>query len=120
MLCVFSLYGCKSVFVVDSQPAVIPQHTTESIAEIRSIVNQAFNDTQVIIAKTAFSKNNRLLLVRKKQFGPDGRVIQTRVDEEPIILELHIKGDNCYLSFLKTNKQYQLKHASCDKFNPIK
>ncbi|PCJ50896.1 MAG: hypothetical protein COA74_00015 [Gammaproteobacteria bacterium] len=119
ILSMYSLYGCTAFSTADSLPAVIPQHTDESIAEIRSIVNQTFNGNQVTIAKTVFNKNNRLILERKKLIGPDGKVIQTRVDQEPVIIELSILGKNCYLTFLKTNKQHQLKHAPCIIFSHL-
>ena len=107
--------GCKTVSMAETIPAVILTHTDASIAELRSTVIQALNGTQVTIAKSAFNSSNRLILERKTAIGPDGMSIQTRVDEKPIIFELYLIEDNCYLIDLRDNKQYHLKQASCSK-----
>ncbi len=108
-----TLQGCKTQPVKDSVAAVIPVHTTDSIAELRKIVDKAVHGTPVIIAKTAFNKSNKLILQRKKVIGPDGRPLQTRVDEEPIIFELFITGDTCFVKDLRTNETFQLQQAIC-------
>ena len=109
------LTGCKTVSMAETIPAVILTHTDASIAELRTTVIQALNGTQVVIAKSAFNNSNRLILQRKTAIGPDGRSIQTRVDEKPIIFELYLIQEKCYLTDLRDNKRYQLKQASCSK-----
>ncbi|MCP4413192.1 MAG: hypothetical protein GY808_11585 [Gammaproteobacteria bacterium] len=108
-----TIQGCKTQPAMDSVAAIIPMHTTQSIAELRKIVDKALHGTPVTIAKTAFNKSNKLILQRKKVIGPDGRPIQTRVDEEPIIFELFITGDSCLVKDLRTNETFQLQQATC-------
>jgi len=105
--------GCKTVSSENRTTAVITNHTNASITELRTVVGKALHGTPVTIAKTAFNKSNRLLLERKKIKGPDGRMIDTRIDEEPIIFELYLKENTCYLKYLKTGEQFQLEHANC-------
>jgi len=108
-----TVQGCKTQLTKDSVAAVIPVHTTDSIAELRKIADKALHGTPVVIAKTAFNKSNKLVLQRKKVIGPDGRSIQTRVDEEPIVFELFITGNSCFVLDLRTNETYQLQQATC-------
>lgn len=115
VLSIATLYGCKTSSAEDYSAAVIPTHTAESITELRAVVDRALNGTKVTIAKTALTKSSRLILQRKKSIGPDGRVIQTKVDEPPIIFELYIEGNSCFLQFNKTRKKYLLKKANCIK-----
>ncbi len=105
--------GCKTVSSENMATAVITNHTDESITELRSVVKKALHGTPVMIANTAFNKSNRLVLERKKIKSPDGRVIDTRTNEEPIIFELYLKENTCYLKYLKTGEQFQLKQANC-------
>ena len=70
LLCILSLYGCKTIQAKNSIAAVIPKHTAESIAEIRSIITKALNGVPVTISGSAFSKTNKLILERKKNNGP--------------------------------------------------
>ncbi len=108
-----TIQGCDTQPVKDSVAAVIPVHTTDSIAELRKIVYKTVHGTPVTIAKTAFNKSNKLILQRKKVIGPDGKPIQTRVDEEPIIFQLFITGDSCFVKDLRTNETFQLQQATC-------
>ena len=116
-LCVCAFQGCKTISANDSVAAVIPNHTVESITEIRAVIDKALHGTPVTIAKTAFNNSNKLFLERKKIIGPDGRVIQTRVDEEPIVFELLIIENTCFLRYLRTNENFPLKQAVCSKLD---
>jgi len=113
MLLIGLLMGCKTMSAQEHLAAFIPLHTNESITELRTVVTKALHGTVVTIAKTAFNKSNRLILERKKSRGPDGRIINTRVDEEPYIFELLLIGENCYLHYLKQNQKFILNSANC-------
>ena len=115
LLCILSLYGCKTIQATNPIAVVIPKHTTESIAEIRSIITNALNGVPVTISGSAFSKTNKLILERKKIMGPDGRVIQTTIVQEPIIFEIFIIEDTCYLKSLGNHGSFQLTQAKCVK-----
>lgn len=115
LLWIFSLYGCKTIQATNSIAAVIPKHTTESIAEIRSTIRNALNGVPVTISDSAFNKSNKLLLERKKIMGPDGRVIQTKIDQQPIIFEIFMIDNSCYIKLISNPENYPLTSASCVK-----
>ncbi|MCP3675373.1 MAG: hypothetical protein GY829_12985 [Gammaproteobacteria bacterium] len=109
--------GCKTMSNQEPLAALIPLHTNESITELRSVVTKALYGTSVTIAKTAFNNSNRLILERKKIRAADGRVIDTRVDQEPYIFELWLINGDCYLHYQKNSQKYLLKSASCSLLN---
>lgn len=109
------LYGCKTILTKSPVAAVIPEHTTESIAEIRALIGNALNGIPVTISDSVFNTSNKIILERKKVMGPDGRVIQTRIDQKPIIFEIFIVENICYLNSLDDHESYQIKKATCLK-----
>jgi len=114
-LCVYALQGCKTIPTNNSIAAIIPVHTTESFAELKSVIGKALNDVPITISNTAFNNSNKLILERKKAMGPDGRMIQTRVDQQPIVFELFIIESSCYLKRSQNSERFPLALAKCIK-----
>lgn len=113
VLAFVSLISCRSMSSMEEVEAVINEHTTESLAELRKAVAEAINQRPVTIAKTAFVNSSRLLLTIKKPIGPDGRPIHTGIDEPPIELKLFINKNQCYFRNQQTKQEFELTKASC-------
>lgn len=105
--------GCAALFKGEVVPARIPVHSPESLAELRQAAKTLLNDREAVIAASAFTKSSRLKLTRKPIRGPNGRIIQTRVDEKPVIFELTLAGPDCYLSRPDTNSKIRLTRSVC-------
>lgn len=110
---VLLLTGCSALMKGELVPARIPVHTPESLAELRQTAKTLLNDKEAVIAASAFTKSHRLILSRKPIRDPNGRIIQTRVDEEPISFELFLTGKDCYLVRPDTGSKIRLTRAEC-------
>ena len=108
-----SLTGCKLSTGSQETAARIPVHSQESLVELRQSARMILGERNVIIAANAFSKSHRLIIQRKPIRSPDGRLIDTRVDEKPFILELYIKGNACFLRNTGTGQEVRLIRADC-------
>ena len=108
-----NVISCSSASSRENIDAVILKHTAESLNELRRVVAEAVNQRPVTIAKTAFVNSSRVLLTIKKPIGPDGRPIQTLVDEKPIELRLFISGKKCFIRNQKTLLELELTLANC-------
>ena len=105
--------GCQSMPFASSQSATIPVHSQESLVELRQAVKQLLNGRDVLVSASAFTKSNRLIIQRKPIIGPGGRVIDTRVDEKPMIFELVMADDECYVKRMDTEQTIRLTRANC-------
>ena len=105
--------GCQSFPMTSSTSATIPVHSQESLVELRQVVKQLFNNRDVLVAASAFTQTNRLIIQRKPIIGPGGRVIDTRVDEQPIFLELYLADGECYVKRIDTGQSIRLTRAKC-------
>ena len=107
------LSGCQSLPLSAPGPARISAHSQESLVELRQAVKTLLNGRDVLVAASAFTKSDRLIIQRQPIRGPGGRVIDTRVDESPIIFRLFLKGGDCYVRRLDTEQAIQLFRANC-------
>ena len=96
-----------------SQKATLKEATSGAIEEAQSVIRKALNQEDVPLSQRLFQDNYRVLIERKKAIGPDGRPIQTRVDEPPIIFELYKQGESCFILDTRNQKQYKLTQANC-------
>ena len=109
----FLFYGCQSFPLTSSSSATIPVHSQDSLVELRQAVKKLLNGRDVLVAASAFTKSSRLIIQRKAIKGPGGRVIDTRVDEKPIIFELYMADDQCFLKRTDTEQSIRLRLANC-------
>ena len=110
------LGGCKAATTNQGSetPAIIPVHSQDSLSELRMTIKRALNDTSILIGTKAFNKSSRLLIERRPIKGPNGRIIDTRTTEEPIIFNLVLDGNRCYLIDTRNSNRYQLLTAKCE------
>jgi len=107
------LTACGCTATAKESAAHIPAHSEESLAELRQSAKILFNGREIAINASAFSKSSQLLMQRKAIRSVDGQVIDTRVDEPPFILELFLRGEDCYLRNKETAKEVRLVKAQC-------
>lgn len=111
------LTGCKAATVSSPEtPARISVHSQESLKELRTTIKTALNDRDTLIGTTAFTKSSRLMITRKPIIGPNGRIIDSMVDEEPIIFRLIMQNSRCYLIDTRNSDRYELRQAKCEPF----
>ena len=109
------LTGCKTATLSSSEsPARIPVHSQESLKELRATIKTALNDRDTLIGTTAFTTSPRILITRRPIKGPNGRVIDTRVEEAPIVFRLLLKNKRCYLVDTRNSERYELRRAKCE------
>jgi len=107
--------GCKNLIAEQPVKATLTNPTEKTLQQIRKTIKQALNGREITIADSVFSNSHRLLLDRKKHIGPDGRPIQTGVDEEPIVFELYKDKTKCFILDLRNQKRFLLKDVACKK-----
>jgi len=107
------LVACEMASASKESAAQIPTHSEESLAELKQSARTLFGGREVSIGANAFSNSNQLLIQRKAIRLPDGSVIDTRVDESPITLELVLRGEGCYLRNKNTAEEVHLIKAEC-------
>ena len=113
LLSLLGMTGCQTVQMNDRSAAKIPVHSQESLIELRQAVKKLMNDRDILIAASAFTKSDKLIIQRRPIRGPGGRVIDTRVDEQPIIFNLFIEDGSCYLLNNNTDATVRLSRANC-------
>ncbi len=107
--------GCQNLMAESPKKAVLNDSSSATVEEVHSIIKDALNQRVSNLSKTIFSKSHRVLIKRKKAIGPDGRPIQTRVDEPPIIFELYKLGEECFILDVRNQKRYTLSKANCSE-----
>ncbi len=107
------LVGCQILSDDGAIAAKIPVHSQESLVELRQSVNALFNGRDVLIAASAFNDSGRLIIQRKPIRDPAGRVIDTRIDEEPITLRLYLQNGDCYIKRDDKPDSIRLYRANC-------
>ena len=112
MLMPLLMTGCKFATTSQETAARIPVHSQESLVELRQSARMLFSDREIIISANAFSKTNQLIIQRKAIRAPDGRLIDSRVDEQPFILELYLREGGCYLRNTTTSREVRLIRAT--------
>lgn len=109
------LTGCKTATLSSPETAArIPVHSQESLKELRATIKTALNDRNTLIGTTAFTTSPRLMITRRPIKGPNGRVIDTRVDETPIVFRLMLQNSRCFLVDTRSSKRYELRRAKCE------
>jgi len=108
-----ALTGCKTIELASATPAVIPEHNPESLLEIKGVITKALNGREATIGKTPFNSNHRLLIQRKLARDNSGQVIRTRVDEAPIIFELYLSNNICYVLDTRNQAKHVLSTVKC-------
>ena len=109
----FITLGCQTTPYAGSRSATIAVHSQESLVELRQAVKELLNGREVLVSASAFTKSNRLIIQRKAIKGPGGRIIDTRVDEEPLIFELFAADGQCYVMRKDTEQIKPLARANC-------
>ena len=116
LLALFLMTGCKAATTnqVTDTPARIKVHSQASLAELRATIRTALNNRDVLIASNAFTTSSRLIISRKPIKGPDGRIIDSRTPEEPVIFNLLLNGKRCFVVDKRDARRYELKSATCE------
>ena len=113
LLLMVLLSGCQSMPLSDTSAARISAHSQESLVELRQAVKSLMNGRDVLVAASAFTKSDRLIIQRQPIRGPGGRVIDTRVGESPVIFRLFLSEGNCYVRHEDSDTSIQLYRANC-------
>jgi hypothetical protein len=111
---VLLLTGCKLTTTSQATGARIPVHSPESLVELRQAARMLFNNREVIISSNAFARSDRLIIQRQPIRAPDGRLIDSRVDEAPFKLELYLTSEGCFLKNPDTGREVRLLKAACE------
>lgn len=111
-----TLGGCQSLPLSDSSAARIPSHSQESLVELRQAIKSLVNERNVLVAASAFTKSDKLIIQRQPIKGPGGRVIDTRIDEIPMTFRLFLSEGNCYVQRNDTEQTVELFRANCIRF----
>lgn len=111
-----SLSGCKTVSSTKSQYAIISQHTTESLAELESVINTAIGKGKVSLNDNALTSNSQIIIERKQHQSIEHGTIMGRHDEMPEIFNLVLKNEQCVLVHQQTKKEWPLYKAQCKPY----
>jgi len=108
-----SLAGCKSMAEQPMVDALIEQHSEESMSELHSVVTQALNVKKILLAPDVLTQSSRLIIERKNHRTLQQGVIMGRSEEMPEIFKLKIKGKECLLLHLSSNRSWLLLKNRC-------
>ena len=98
-----------------SQLAVLASASSSSRSVINTAISTALNESNVVIATTAFINSPHLTLQRNTKDPNNMKGLNGRLLGRPVLHHFSLikQRDSCYLLAQKTNKQYLLSGVSC-------
>ncbi|MGH8294432.1 MAG: hypothetical protein ACRETZ_02855 [Steroidobacteraceae bacterium] len=107
------LPACRSSPADAGIPAIIPQPTAASRADLALAVSQAFHGAAVRLAGDALTRGSLLIVGRAQARDLRGLALNGRRLEHPQHFRLLRRGSQCVLLHLETGKSRVLTHTTC-------
>jgi len=114
-----TLCGCSSSAqdkLLDQEVlAVIAKPSRQVNEEIQAAVASLLGQKELVIAANAFTKDSSISVERLAHQTVNGQLINGRVTEQPLLINLVKKGKQCFVKNALTGGKIELKHAKCLK-----
>lgn len=112
-----ALGGCSSSAEdeLDNQEvsAIISKPSRQVSEEIQVAIASLLEQNEVVIAANVFTKDSSLTIERVAHQTSSGQLINGRVTEQPLLIELVKKGQQCFVKNVLTGKEVALKYTQC-------
>ncbi len=114
---ILALLGCVSSAedqrVKQEVSAVVAEPSRQTNEEIQVAIASLLGQKEVVISANAFTKDSRLTIERLSHQTANGQLINGRVTEHPLLIELVKKGQQCLVKNVLTGKVVALKYTRC-------
>lgn len=107
------IMACQTIAKQEYKPAIISQPSKEATAELTNAISQLLNGTPVTLAETAFTKLDRIGIVRKDFKSIDQNNLNGRIMEKPIIFTLVKNSQGCFVIKQGTQEKRRLFKSRC-------
>jgi hypothetical protein len=105
--------ACNHMPVKKDAPACIVNPTKESRAELKKAVSKALNGIPVTLADDALTKDDRLIIERKRHVDAQGNLIMGIDTEKPHQFRLIKNNGKCILIDQANGNRMELSQTDC-------
>ncbi|BAJ01085.1 hypothetical protein [Shewanella violacea] len=109
--------GCslqaEDEMALEAKPAVITAPSRISNQELQLAIGKLLNSPRVRIATDAFTRSSRLSIQRAPHMDPKGNMIMGRSLEMPVMIQLMISANTCYVRDEKSGLSLPLPETQC-------
>lgn len=113
LFCTLCLLGACQSTAMSMVPALIINPSPEVKAELQQVLEQATGTPQIPLLETALTTSHKLLLERQALRDGQGRLLNGRHREPPLVFELYISAEKCWLKQAGSERQFVLTLAKC-------
>jgi len=115
LLCGFTilLAACVSPATGNDVPARIVAPDASSRSELQSVVSEALDRAEILLADDALVHASQLIITRKQHKTIEGGLLQGRSYELPVHFDLVINNSRCYLVQRSTGERWHLRQTKC-------
>lgn len=106
--------ACNHMPVKKDVPAYIVNPTKKSRAELEKAVSSALNGIPVTLADDALTKDDRLIIERKRHVDAQGNLIMGLETEKPHQFRLVKNNDKCILINQADGNRMELTQTVCN------
>lgn len=110
------LSACNHVSAKNDVPAYVVNPTKESRFELEKAVSRALNGIPVTLADDALTKDDRLIVERKRHVDAQGNLIMGLETEMPHQFRLVKNNNKCILIDQANGKRMELTQTICETF----
>ncbi|WP_102798593.1 hypothetical protein [Bowmanella denitrificans] len=112
LFCSVLLSACQGT-AMQMVPAVITNPSAEVKAELQQVIQQAIGVAATPMLETALTDSHKLLLERQALRDTQGRLLNGRHNEPPLVFELYLSSGICQLVQVGSEQSFALKQAKC-------
>lgn len=93
--------------------AIIVNPSKQSNDEIATAIAKLLGQKKVLLAASAFTKNSSITIARAAHQTSAGQLINGRITEQPLLILLVKKGQQCFVKNALTGEKLALKVSKC-------
>jgi hypothetical protein len=105
--------ACRTAQARPDVPAVITEPTSQTRAELVQAVSAALGGSTVTLADDALTRDDKLVVERKRQLDPNGLRVNGRDLGRPETFRLMKNGTDCVLVHENSGRRFPLAQTAC-------
>ena len=105
--------ACRTAQARPDVPAVISEPTSQTRAELVEAVSAALGGATVTLADDALTRDNTLVVERKRHLDPSGLPVNGRDLGRPETFRLVKNGADCVLLHENSGRRFPLSQTAC-------
>ena len=113
---ILAISACSNSVPVEQEVSAVVSAPSHQVSEeIEVAIANLLGQKEVVIAANAFTKDSILTIERFAHQTANGQLINGRVTEQPLLIALVKKGQQCFVKNVQTGDVVALKYTKCRK-----